>query len=161
MTVLVDIVDPETESERARGRWHKGRFLVKKNLKKSAEADGHVVASKDDTADTHTGEEARRRWHKGRLVVTAANKFKQAAADAMQRPTDSVEQISDSLAKVLVDKAVDDALTKTENPEVVTVVAQPAEEARRRWRKGRLVVTATRKFQQAGADATSSSADRA
>ena len=146
-----------------RGRWHKGRFLVKKSLQKAAKADGvHNDPSEHDTADTHTGEEARRRWHKGRLIVGAARKFQQAGADGAARRAsgESVEQkLADDLAKVLVGKAINTALKKEEVP-AVAPVAQPAEDARRRWKRGRLVVTAARKFQQAGADATSSSVDR-
>ena len=145
-----------TGQEEARRRWRKGRLVIVASRKfQQAGADGTasvdvpVPATLTATTDSTSGgqEEARRRWRKGRLVVAAARKFQQAASEA-----------PGGAAASTADAGCTPAVPPPSVPPPVDVAIAPGrEEARRRWRKGRLVIVAARKFEQAGADGAATS----
>ena len=133
----------------AKRRWKKGRLIVTAahkfkqaggvavNVMANEIATNAVEQALKHSAEAQQVEDARRRWRKGRLLVTAANKFQQAGADGAAKRTGGIPS------------PASDAKTSASD------AATPGEGARRRWRKGRLVVTAVRKFQEAGAEAQS------
>jgi len=145
-----EVVPDATKREEAQRRWRKGRLVVIAASKfQQAGVDGAARREAEVAAVAKTGEEARRRWRKGRLLVTAAGRFKMAGEDGAAR-----RAMEDEQARA---KAVEEALSSVKigqiqtDPGAEVKIGQSAE-ARRRWRKGRLVVVAARKMQQAGAN---------